>query len=271
MKPNQAIKVYARGGAILLTAILQGNCGTVIMERSESGAISRGAAMPFRAYAQGNGFCIAVNYNGRILSSSDEISWSDINEVNDSVRLFFRAAAYGNDTFVVVGGSYVGAPNAIVTLKRRKVWTFSDSGTRDTLFGVAFGAGRFVAVGDHGAILTSKDGICWRKRNSGTSDTLFASVAFGDNIFVAVGDTGTIVTSHDGVKWQAHLSGTCSYLNKVSYDAGAFWATGTGGLVLVSTDGIEWISRPPPLTAPVIGALDQQMKSGVQQTSKTRP
>jgi len=255
MRTHESIIARATAGGILLTTLLQGNCGTAITERSESEATSRGAALPFRAYARGNGFCVAVSHSGRVLSSCDETSWRDINEVNDSFTTFYRAVAYGNSTFVVVGGSYVGVPGVVVTLKSDAVWIRNLS-TRDTLHGVAFGNGQFVAVGDHGAIMTSRDGTHWRKQNAGTSDTLFASVAFGYNTFVAVGDSGSILISTEGANWKARPSGTSIYLSKISYDASAFWATGAGGLILFSTDGANWVSRSSSADS-VIGTLRQ--------------
>jgi len=244
MRTNRSVKAVATTSRMLLIPIIQACCAAIVMEASQSVANLRGATAAFHACAQGNGFCTAVSHSGRIFSSPDESTWSDINGVNDSWPTFFRGVAHGDDTFVVVGGSYVGVPGVIVALKSGKAWTFVDSGTRNNLYGVAYGNGRFVAVGDHDTILSSKDGICWRKRNSRTSDTLFASVAFGNSTFVAVGDSGTILTSTDGVRWKTRPSGASMYLSKVYYDAGAFVAMGTDGLVLLSTtDGIGWVTR----------------------------
>jgi hypothetical protein len=240
---------------MLLFAIIQAYCGATVMEASQSVASPRGGAAAFHAYAQSNGFCTAVGSSGRIVSSSDESTWSDISEANNALPTFFRGVTYGSNTFVVVGGSYVGVPGVIVTLKSGNAWTFVDSGTRNNLYAVAYGNGRFVAVGDHDTILTSKDGTHWRKRNTETTDILFASVAFGNGTFVAVGDSGTILTSTDGVKWKARPSGTSMYLSKVYYDAGAFVAMGADGLVLLSTtDGIAWVSRRS-LAASVVDIL----------------
>ena len=58
------------------------------------------------------------------------------------------------------------------------------------LFGVTYGNGVFVAVGD--GIQTSSDGTLWTERNWGKSTPL-QSVAFGKGTFVAVGELGTIL------------------------------------------------------------------------------
>jgi hypothetical protein len=71
-------------------------------------------------------------------------------------------------------------------------WTLPNLG--DSLEGVAYGNGLFVAVGDGGTILTSRDGVSWTRRTSGTSNQL-EGVAYGNGTFVAVGWYGTILTS----------------------------------------------------------------------------
>jgi hypothetical protein len=51
-----------------------------------------------------------------------------------------------------------------------------------------------VAVGSGGTILTSPDGVKWTRRTSGTNNLLYG-VTYGNGLFVAVGDRGTILTS----------------------------------------------------------------------------
>src|ERR1700730_1161734 len=51
-------------------------------------------------------------------------------------------------------------------------WTLRSSPGTNDLFGVAFGNGQFVAVGDQGTILTSGDGTNWMAQSSGTASRL---------------------------------------------------------------------------------------------------
>jgi hypothetical protein len=46
----------------------------------------------------------------------------------------------------------------------------------------------------NGTILTSPDGVSWTARTSGTSNSLYG-VTYGNGTFVAVGEYGTILTS----------------------------------------------------------------------------
>ncbi|MEO6996394.1 MAG: immunoglobulin domain-containing protein [Lacunisphaera sp.] len=72
---------------------------------------------------------------------------------------------------------------------------------------VAFGAGRYVFVGDNGNVSSSSDGLTWSAGTSGTSNSLQA-VIFAFNRFVAVGGGGTLVTSTDGLTWSVQNTST---------------------------------------------------------------
>jgi hypothetical protein len=127
-----------------------------------------------------------------------------------------------------------------------------------SLNGVAYGNGRFVAVGNGGTILTSPDGVSWTQRTSGTIYPLYG-VAYGNGTFVAVGgyfdyygfsdymsSASTILTSTDGVNWTRRTSGTDNRLLGVTYGNGLFVAVGKDGTILTSPDGVSWTQRTSP-------------------------
>jgi hypothetical protein len=116
------------------------------------------------------------------------------------------------------------------------------------LFAVAYGNGRYVAVGDRGLRVFSTNGIHWQAAHSPESNATIGSrprgVAYGKGLFVAVGDLG-IETSTNGIDWQAQawFGGDFEYLNDVKFGQGRFMAVGTGGLILISSDGLSWSAR----------------------------
>jgi len=111
----------------------------------------------------------------------------------------------------------------------------------NSLSGVSYGNGTFVAVGDIGTVLTSSDGATWTVRTSGTRNYL-RGVAYGNNTFVAVGDAGTVLTSPDGATWTTRTSGSSNDLYGVTYANGIFVAVGLYA-ILISPDGITWTVR----------------------------
>ena len=129
-------------------------------------------------------------------------------------------------------------------------WTVRTSGTSNLLYGVAYGNGTFVAVGG-GTILTSPDGVSWTLRISGTSNDLFGA-AYGNSIFVAVGENGTLLTSPDGMIWTERASGTSNHLYGVAYGNGTFVAIGYG-VLLTSPDGVSWTGRTSGSPSPLSG------------------
>lgn len=65
---------------------------------------------------------------------------------------------------------------------------------------VAYGAGRYVAVGEYGVIRVSTDGFTWTTKADGTqqSDGL-SGIVYANGSFVVVGYHGQILTSTDGL------------------------------------------------------------------------
>jgi len=118
-------------------------------------------------------------------------------------------------------------------------WTCHSSGTLSSLYAIAFGCGRFVAVGNEGAVVTSTDGATWMVLNSPTDERL-RSIVFAKGLFLAVGYNGTIITSADGVTWTTHKSKTDDRLQAVSYGNDRFLAVSKNGHVLASRDGKRW-------------------------------
>ena len=97
------------------------------------------------------------------------------------------------------------------TLEAGKDWSLVRTGggfvaptgrTGLPLRGVAFGNGRFVAVGGDGTIVHSSDGDSWQQATNNATSNWLLGVAFGNGRFVAVGFDGTIVHSSDGDSWQ---------------------------------------------------------------------
>ena len=118
----------------------------------------------------------------------------------------------------------------------------SSSATESWLNDVAWGAGRFVAVGDY-AIVHSLDGERWRSARP--SDWNLESIAWGEQRFVAVGDGGTVVHSDDGIRWhRARRRATRSDLRGVAWGGNRFVAVGSDGTIVHSRDGQRWQSVP---------------------------
>jgi hypothetical protein len=88
------------------------------------------------------------------------------------------------------------------------------------------GGGVIVAVGNSGEVVSSSDGgASWTRRTSGKTTNL-VSIAYGNGRYVAVGNSGVVLTSLDGVSWQAPSSGTTATIYWVAFGNGMFVRSG---------------------------------------------
>mgnify|MGYP000385046333 CR=1 FL=1 len=120
-------------------------------------------------------------------------------------------------------------------------WTDRSVGG-NTLYGVAYGGGLFVAVGDSGRIWSSPDGITWTDQGLQGSNTLYG-VAYGGGLFVAVGNNGQIFSSTDGTTWTDQGTQGSNDLLGAAYGGGFFVAVGASGQIFSSTDGTTWTDQ----------------------------
>ena len=113
------------------------------------------------------------------------------------------------------------------------------SATDEWLTDVAWGDGRFVALGGD-EIIHSNDGERWVRSRSSDMGRL-ESVAWGNGRYVAVGGGGTIVRSSDGDRWQrVRNAATRADLSGIAWGGGRFVAVGSGGTIVHSDDGDGW-------------------------------
>ncbi|PSL19882.1 T9SS type A sorting domain-containing protein [Dyadobacter jiangsuensis] len=133
----------------------------------------------------------------------------------------------------------------ILTADAQIQWTGLTLSPEQQLHDVAFGAGRYVAVGENNIVRTSTDGETWKTLQLGLANggTLY-SVIFANNQFVAVGSSGLIVTSTDGISWIPKSMVTTQKFKSIAYGYGTFVIVGSAGALLTSTDGQNWTKLP---------------------------
>ncbi len=159
----------------------------------------------------------------------------------------------GTDLYVAVGGVYdedFNSHGLLLTSADGRFWQPAPLTSGEEFYGVTFGGGRFVAVGQRDGdipdtIRTSTNGTDWAycSPNTGQQGMGLLAVTYGDGQFVATGWSGGIVSSFDGIHWEPMESGVFANLNAVTHAFGQFVAVGSGGTVAVSADGEIWDQR----------------------------
>ncbi|HVN13312.1 MAG TPA: M4 family metallopeptidase, partial [Kineosporiaceae bacterium] len=233
------------------------------------------------------GTAVAIAYGGGqfaaagqqlVVTSADGLTWTDHSSTLPS-GFTPRGITFGGGTWVVVGWN-----GNIFTSADGGTWLAADSGTTIELDDVAYGDGRFVAVG--GTILTSTDAVHWTtpaqlpavwlsavtydgtqfvamSNNSawtspdGSSwsgnrldNHQYQDVTLGPGpTLVAVGQ-GAVATSTDGATWEQRMLpkglGGARNLLAIAHGRSAYVAVGTNGAVFTSADGVTWTSRQLP-------------------------
>ncbi|MDR1788658.1 MAG: hypothetical protein LBR16_09485 [Treponema sp.] len=218
-------------------------------------------------FAYGAGRFVAVGA-GKIAHSSDGSTWTLVSDSgsqwsNASDYILFNNVVYGNNKFVAVGywvnggaeeGGGKAGWGAAATSSDGSTWTVSGNKVLDSagdsinrrVYDVAFGDGRFVAVGRWAKSAWSTDGVTWNPvqiESFGTWGTDYQdinAITYGNGRFVAAGGNGKVAFSPKGETWTwvaNILLGEGKSVKTLAYGNGYFIAAGDGGNMKVVPQG----------------------------------
>lgn len=146
---------------------------------------------------------------------------------------------------------YPELADLLPTLEDGLVFEVADTGTINSINGVAQGEGKYVAVGGNGWVGVSTDRLSWAPKDSTVTDGFF-SVTYGAGIFLGGTGAGQIVASPDGETWSATTVSTMSIIRRVIHDGTNFILVGqtlsAEPRVAYSVDGASWALSSPPGT-----------------------
>jgi hypothetical protein len=228
----------------------------------------------YSGLAFGGGKFAAVSADGLIRSTDDGAGWSQF-LLNDAETRRVYAVAYGWGQFMALpnGRFYLFSKDGLnwqtsapgVTPSAWKYMVFGGSGdggfvainlngeaqlydedewqqsfpVDETPSHLAYGAGRFVEVGDEG-IKSSSNAKGWAP-SSVTAPV--SVVAFNGEKFAALAKSGSSVyTSSNGTSWETASAGAPAGMADMVFGGGKFVAVGAGGKGCYSSDGSSWTS-----------------------------
>jgi hypothetical protein len=181
----------------------------------------------------GLGRFVIVGQWGTILISSNGVHW---NATATNLTQTLYSVTFGANWFVAVGEQ-----GTVLTSSNGVEWA-SQNPTTNGLKVVRWLGDRFLAAGEKGTLLSSVDGQSWVPRDSGTVNTL-NGVAFGNGQFVAVGGGNTqlssITHSSDGLTWSNEYEDR-NYLYDATFGNGRFVVLSVRGRIYVSTNALNW-------------------------------
>jgi hypothetical protein len=209
------------------------------------------SATDLYAIAYGNGRYVAVGASGAVLVSLDATDWSgqawSLSIVKSRISVHptrARASVAQRSTF------HNGPLGKAIPAGRALVSWISNSPLNGDVWGIAYGAGIFIAVGSNDA-WSSVDGESWTQVASlaGYYETgVVTSIAFLNGGFVATwqqtgGDSSSILVSADGgSSWTETALPTGEFYSSVAYGSVAgvptYVAVGWNGTIATSVNGV---------------------------------
>lgn len=136
----------------------------------------------------------------------------------------------------------------IVSRNDGRSWAAVSSPVGPNLRGVAYGGGRWVAVGDLGAAATSTDALHWFAVDLGSKGA-FRAITYSGGTWIAGANEGTVLVSVDGAQtWTPASTGSqLPFWGATSY-RGLALLTGDNGEIISSRDGTTWtlVQAPVP-------------------------
>lgn len=189
------------------------------------------------SYGEGK-YVVLDEFSNLWMAEETPINWIKIRSGEDWLGAGVASVIYANNQFVAVG-EWVAA--------------FSDNGIDWTQFEIvgdynqiAFGNGRYVAVGGNGAVGVSFDGKTWTMKNNPNVTGDLRAVVYAKGRFFVGGVDGLIMSTEDFETWEIATSNSAGvrYVRQIVYAENKFYAacyTSSGaGEIWVSTDGKVW-------------------------------
>lgn len=225
----------------------------ICIETSRRGELSRelrvpalSDVVPIQATISDVSIWFGLGADGSIRVSHDYgESWADVSGMPES----FAGSAFldltrADDRIVATDG------NGIVATRDGDSWT--TLGDRVEFDSVAFGSGRFVAVGQD-QTWTSGDGEKWKAVTSGARP--LRHVVFGAGVFVGTEAT-RVSWSVDGETWDFDWASMCDDELAPVVFAGGMFHTRCDARQWVSANGRAWAALPDRGPGRIVGQLD---------------
>ncbi|GAB4229447.1 MAG: hypothetical protein OHK0028_03580 [Deltaproteobacteria bacterium] len=249
----------AQGGGIVLAggtsgellSSIDGITWTSRDSRNISGDISSlsfGGNTFLAMTSAGNFTAFPVTWTNRFFGApSDNVDDWTARGVIGTVESPLAEIAFGGGVFVVVGGNA-----AFRSIDNGSTWSPGTITGMQGLSHVAYGNGRFVAIGVAGDnVAVSTDGTQWETHAMGLpSGEVPDLLGFGNGTFVATTSSGSVLLSIDGIAWQprtpfADLSGLDISTSSIVAGGGGFMAVTTGSLYFTFDSGVTWTEVVP--------------------------
>jgi sensor histidine kinase YesM len=195
-----------------------------------------------KSAAYGNNiFLVLEDQGNKSATSSDGITWTQGSFPNSDG--YNKPVAYGNGTFV----SLIPYAYTVYSSTDAITWTQRTGAININFKSIAYGDGKFVAVGYSATGSYSTDGITWTSMTA--IQNSWRKITRGATNFLITGANTTSATSTNGITWTQRTMpsgswGTTAYGNNTFVASSNYQA-----VAATSTDSITWTLRTLPASA----------------------
>ena len=235
----------------------------------------------WKAFSKKGSLIVGVANNDTTMGfSNDGITWDT--SILPGAHQFTRAQLGGSDgnTLIVCADNSTNLYKATLTTDGTSTivpstWETKTAATNDNV-GLAYGAGKWIAIGKTGTTSISTDGgATWSSGSAVTLDGTeeYSDLVFGNNCWVAsLNNADRIIYSADGSTWyDSGLVGDSGREDwKVAYTQGVFLAVSSTGTTLQSNNGYVWkIKGTSGNLTQIVGGLKNDLPAfvGMNQTN----
>jgi hypothetical protein len=198
----------------------------------------------FSNIAYGNSYFIAIGGASVVYRTQDGVTWSAGGTTNLHAG---GPIAFGNSVFIA-GSPFLSLGSFCLARSSDGItWTNPTINSQIGVYSIAYGNGRWVAVGDtdqmsyseRTSAVSTDNGLTWTSTvHSSFGYGTFRHVFYANGSFIAA-DTSSIWKSTDGVTW-TQLSSISDLITGFSFGNQKFVALGFYGSIYVSEDAISW-------------------------------
>ena len=170
------------------------------------------------------------------------VTWNDRNDGQNLEEIF--------DSVTLTPVPTSGGPTNWIAVTNNTIWEYTKSNgstEKVDINGIAYGSGRFIAVGDEGKMAYSSDGESWTAVTTDNNPfvTVIADNITGTDIYSIAYVGGNFFAwdvlrrrySKDGENWAAV---SITYIGAIAYGNGRFVAGGNKGKIAYSSNCTNW-------------------------------
>jgi hypothetical protein len=243
--PIEDLDLYAKWGKDAATPVINTQPANASISKGTAAtltiavaSVTDGGTLTYQWYSN----TTASNTGGTPVSGAAGTSFTTP-QLNASGNYYYYCVVT-NTNNGAEGAKTATAVSNVATVTVDMAWTdvtAANNPFTNTIDAIAYGNGKFVAVGEYGKMAYSTNGVGWTEPTNSVFTSNIHAIAYGNGTFVACDDYNMSYSSDGGVSWSPLTSSTLgNQVHGIAYGAGKFVAVANNARMAKSSDGATW-------------------------------